>query len=207
VTRTQESAPDDTAVFAAVPGEDPAGPAEVDEGPDDGLAAELAKAAPRRWWNRGTLVLGALALLLGGFLGGVLVEKNYGTTDAAANRPGGFTGRGTGGAGGYPGGAGGYPGFAGGGGQRAGATASASAAPAASGTTGTVKLVDGATVYLQTADGTLVTVKTTSRTTVRTAAGAKGAVKDVKAGDTVTVQGAAAADGTVTATAVTQARK
>jgi hypothetical protein len=206
VTRTQESAPDDTAVFAAVPAGDPAGEsAEVDQGPDDGLAVELAKAAPRRWWNRGTLVLGALALLVGGFLGGVQVEKNYGTTDAASNRPAGFTGRGAGGAGGYPGGAG-YPGFAGGG-QRAGATATASAAPAAGGTTGTVKLVDGAAIYLQTADGTLVTVKTTSKTTVRTAAGAKGVVKDVKAGDTVTVQGAAAADGTVTATAVTEAKK
>jgi hypothetical protein len=187
VTRTQEGAADDTAVFAAVPPED------VDdvEDRDDGLAAELAKAAPRRWWNRGTLVLGALALLLGGFLGGVQVQKSYGATaTAGSNRPAGFTGQNRG--------TGGYPGFAGG---QAPGGAAPTASAAAAGTAGTVKLVDGNTIYVQTADGTVVTVKTNGKTTVRTAS--KGALKDVKAGQTVTVTGGADADGTVTATAVT----
>jgi hypothetical protein len=188
VTRTQESAPDDTQVFAAVPAdENEPGP---DEGPDDGLATELAKAAPRRWWNRGTLVLGALALLLGGFLGGVQVQKNWGTAAAtASNGRAGFTGlnRGTGAAGGYPG-------FAGG-------AAPTAAATAAAGTSGTVQLIDGSTIYLKTADGTVVTVKTNGRTTVRTSA--TSTLKNVKAGDTVTVQGTPDADGNVTATAVT----
>jgi hypothetical protein len=189
---------DDTAVLPAVPAEPAA--AEPDEDRDDSLAAELAKAAPRRWWNRGTLVLGALALLLGGFLGGLQVQKHYGTTTAAANRPAGFTGQNRG--------AGGYPNFAGGAGQGTGGTrtgggATASAAPA--GTTGTVKLVDGDTIYLTTADGTVVTVKTTGRTSISTAN--KGTLKDLRTGDSVTVQGAAGSDGTVSATSVTATGK
>jgi hypothetical protein len=192
VTRAQESAPDDTAVLEPVPAGDIV--REDDGERHDGLAAELAKAAPRRWWNRGTLVLGACALLLGGFLGGVQVQKHWGTT-ATANRTPAFTGqsRGTG--------TGGYPGFAGGGGP--GATPTASAAAAA--TTGTVKLVDGRTIYVQTPDGRVVTVRTNGKTTVRAAT--TSAIKDIKAGQTVTVEGGADADGTVTATSVTATKK
>jgi hypothetical protein len=194
VTRTQESAPDDTAVIPMVPLEDD----ETDR--DDGLATELAKAAPRNWWNRGTLVLGVLALLLGGFLGGVQVQKTWGTTTAAAtasNARGGFNAqnRGTGGAG-Y------LPGFTGGG-QQGGAAPTAAAA--AAGTSGTVQLVDGDTIYLKTADGTVVTVKTDAKTAVRTAT--KSTLKAVKTGDTVTVQGTPDATGNVTATTVTADRK
>ena len=181
MTRTHESTPDDTAVLSPVPG------LAADER-DDSLATELAKAAPRGWWNRGTLVLGALAVLVGGFLGGVQVQKHYGTVPvAASNRPGGFGQNRLPGAG-FPGG---------------GAAPTASAA--AAGTTGTVKLVDGTTLYLQTADGTVVTVKTNDKTTVRTAT--KATLKNLKAGDSVTVQGGAGTDGTVTATAVTADRK
>jgi hypothetical protein len=190
VTRTQESAPDDTAIIPMVP------PDEDETDRDDGLATELAKAAPRTWWNRGTLVLGALALLLGGFLGGVQVQKNWGTTTAAtaANARGGVNGQNRG-----AGGAGYFPGFAGSG-QQGGAAPTASAA-AAAGTSGTVQLVDGDTIYLKTADGTVVTVKTSGKTAVRTAT--KGTLKDVKPGDAVTVQGTPDATGNVTATTVT----
>ncbi|MET8152117.1 hypothetical protein ACIBSW_33690 [Actinoplanes sp. NPDC049668] len=157
---------------------------------DDDLAAELARAAPRRWWNRGTLVLGAVALLLAGFLGGLQVQRHYGTSaTAATGRPG---GGGTGEGGARPGGFGGLPGGTG------GLPTAAAAGP----TTGKVKLVDGTTIYVETADGTVVTVRTGGDTAVRTAK--PGRLKDVKAGDTVSVQGAAAADGTVTATAVTK---
>jgi hypothetical protein len=169
------TASDDTAVLNPVAGD------------DNGLAAELARAAPRRWWNRGTLVLGAVALLLGGFLGGLQVQKHYGTAEVAATagRPGGARA------------AGGYGGFPGGG---AAPTAPAAAAP----TTGKVKLVDGTTIYVETSDGTVVTVRTGGKTTVQTAT--KGKLEDVKAGDSVSVAGAAAADGTVTATTVTKAK-
>jgi len=162
---------------------------------EDGLADELAAAAPRRWWNRGTLVLGVVALLLAGFLGGIQVQKHYGTTNATAGAgPG--TGRFAGGQGGYPG-----SGF---GGAGRGGTSAAPAAPAA-GTTGTVKLVDGTTLYVQTADGTVVTVRTSGKTAVQAAA--KSTLKALKAGDAVTVAGAADAEGTVTATSVTAQQK
>jgi hypothetical protein len=151
--------------------------------PDD-LAAALERAAPRRWWNRGTLVLGAVALVLVGVLGGALTQKQWGTgATSAAARPAGL---GNGGR------------FAAGGGAPA-------PSPSAAGTSGTVKLVDGNTIYLQAADGTVVTVRTDGKTSVRTAT--RAGVKDVKAGDTVTVQGPAAADGTVTATTVIAERK
>jgi hypothetical protein len=177
---------DDTAVLPAVPADAGPGPA-ADR--DDGLAAELAKAAPRRWWNRGTLVLGALALLLGGFLGGLQVQKHYGTgTTGATGRAGGAAGAR----------AGGFPGGAFGGGAAPTAAATAAAGP----TTGKVKLVNGTTIYVETADGEVVTVRTSGDTAVRNATKAK--LKDVKAGDTVSVQGAADAEGTVTATTVTK---
>jgi hypothetical protein len=191
VTELQQSAPDDTAVIPAV---------QADDAEDhDDLAAELAKAAPKRWWNRGTLVLGAVALLVGGFLGGAQVQKHWGTAATTSNRAAGFGNFNRNAAGGgYPGAAGGAGRTGGGFGTGAGAAPSAAAAAA---TTGTVKLVDGTTIYVQTASGDLITVRTTGKTTVQTAT--KSSVKDVKAGQTVTVQGPAGTDGTVTATSVT----
>jgi hypothetical protein len=194
VTELQQSAPDDTAVLPAVP------PPDEQDGRED-LASELAKAAPRRWWNRGTLVLGAVAVLLAGFLGGLQVQKHWGTAATASNQTGtaGFNRNTTGGYQGFPGGAGRPGGF--GTGTGSGAAASASAAAA---TTGTVKLVDGSTIYVQTPDGDVVTVKTTGKTSVQTSA--KSSLKNIKAGQTVTVQGPAGSDGTVTATSVTSGK-
>lgn len=194
---------------------------DLEEDREEGLAAELAKAAPKKWWNRGTLVLGGVALILAGFLGGTLVQKNYGTSASAAGGgagaragAGGFAGRGTGagayGGGGYTGG-GGFGGTQGGGTQGGGTQGGATqgggttGAAAAAATTGTVKLVDGSTIYVQTAAGDVVTVKTSGSTTVQTAT--RGTVKDVKAGQSITVQGAAGTDGTVTATSVTAGKK
>ncbi|GIF08016.1 hypothetical protein [Actinoplanes siamensis] len=68
-----------------------------------------------------------------------------------------------------------------------------------------MKLVNGTTIYLRTADGTVVTVNTDGGTTVSTAR--KGKLSDVKAGDSVTVRGAAGSDGAVTATSVTAQAK
>jgi hypothetical protein len=174
--------PDDTAVL----------PAPAPASDQDDFATELAKAAPRRWWNRGTLVLGAVALVLAGFLGGLQVQKHYGTgATASTARPG----AGAGARGAFPGG-----GAFGGG---AAPTAAASAAAAAP-TTGKVKLVNGTTIYVETADGTVVTVRTSGRTTVQSAT--RGKLKDVKAGDTVSVQGTPDTEGTVTATTVTESK-
>jgi hypothetical protein len=165
----------------------------IEEPDHDGLSGELAAAAPKRWWNRGTVGLGVALLLMGGFLGGVQAQKQWGTSATAASGfPAGGMGR-TGG-GGFPRtGASGAPGAVP---QETAATAGASG-----GTTGKVKLVNGKTIYVETEDGTVVTVKTDGTTTISTAT--KGKLSDVKAGQSITVEGAAAADGSVTATKVT----
>jgi hypothetical protein len=208
---------DDTAILSALPaGQLPE--AEPDQERADGLAEELAHAAPKRWWNRGTVVLAGLVLLAGGFVGGLQAQKHWGTASTASGFPAGGFGAGTG-AGRYGGagraGAGAYGGSGfgqgtGGTGQGTGqgtgtGQAGATAAPAAAGTTGTVKLVDGATIYVQTSDGNVVTVNTNGKTTV--SAASKSALSSIKAGQTVTVQGAAGADGAVTATSVTAQKK
>jgi hypothetical protein len=176
---------DETAVIPVVP--------ETEQ--HDDLSAELAAAAPKRWWNKGTIGLGVAALLMGGFLGGVQAQKQWGSTATAAAS--GFPGGGRAG-GGFPSGlsASGMPGFGGQMGQDSGTAA------ASSGTTGKVKLVNGKTIYIETEDGATVTVKTDGDTTVAKAE--KGKLSDVKAGDSVTVEGETADDGSVTATSVTK---
>lgn len=173
---------DDTAVLPIGPAEPP------DEQPPDSLAEALARAAPQRWWNRATVVLGAAVLLLGGFVGGLQAQKHWGAAATASNPAAGFTaGQNRAGFG--------FPGGAGNGSGQPRATTAASA------TTGTVKLVDGSTIYVQTPGGDVVTVKTTGRTTVATTR--KGKLSEVKAGQSVTVTGAAGSDGIVIATSVT----
>jgi len=195
---------DDTAILHPLPpGQLP--DADPEDERHDGLAEELAHAAPKRWWNRGTVVLAGLVLLGGGFVGGLQVQKHWGTSSSASGFPAGFGGAGRyGGANGGTGrGAGAYGGGAlgGGGFTQGGAGPGPAATAASSGTTGTVKLVDGTTIYVQTQDGNLVTVNTNGKTTV--SAASKSTVKSIKAGQHVTVEGAAGADGSVTATSVT----
>jgi hypothetical protein len=169
---------------------------DVDLGSDpfaDDLSDQLAARAPRRYYTKATVVLAALVLLAGGFFAGAQVEKHYGTP---ANASSGRTGNGSN----LAGGAGGFGNFGnfGGGGR-----APAGGAPANT-TTGTVKLVDGTTVYIQTPDGNVVTVKTNGSTSVQVAQ--NGALSDLTPGAQVTVEGAAGSDGTVTATKVIKAR-
>jgi hypothetical protein len=156
---------------------------------DDDLADRLQTRAPRKKTPRTTMALAGIVVLVGGFVGGILVQKNFGTTTTTANTPGG-----TGGFGGF------------GGGQTGGGTGTnggqaGTGAAARNATTGTVKLVDGTTLYITTADGSVVTVKTSGTTAVRSSQSA--ALKDIPAGATVTIQGTTGSDGTVTATQVT----
>ncbi|GAB7049012.1 DUF5666 domain-containing protein [Catenuloplanes indicus] len=156
---------------------------------DDGLAAELAAVAPRQWWNRWTPVPAAVLLLGGGIMAGAEIQQRWGTTSAPG---GGMT---------FPGGAAGFQGRQGAGEQ----ATQPSAAPAATtgGTTeGTVKLVNGTTVYIVTADGRTVTVRTSDATAVRKPA--DGTLSDLAEGDTVTVEGTAGDDNSVTATTITE---
>jgi hypothetical protein len=148
------------------------------------LEVELAAAASQRWWNRWTVYLVGATLVLGGFIGGIEMQKAYGSSASpAASGPQGQRG-GNGGYGGFPGG---------------GAVPSTAASRP---TTGTVKLVDGTTVYVQTESGEMVTIRTNGETAVAVA----GALKDLKAGDKVTVQGQTDSEGTVTATTVTESK-
>jgi hypothetical protein len=164
----------------------------LDEPFADDLSERLAAAAPRRFANRATYVLLALVVAVAGFVGGAQVQKHFGTAPAAASDAGGLAGAGPNqGAG--PAGAGrqsGAPGGFGGAG-----------AQGARGITGTVKLVDGTTVYIETADGQTITVRTTGDTTVST----PGTLADIAVGSTVTVQGQNA-DGTVTASSISRAK-
>lgn len=159
---------------------------------DDDLNERITKAAPRRLANRATYVLAALALLVAGFVGGAQVQKSYGTAPAATGAPGGvnpaafpsqFAGRGA----------------QGGQGAQGGNTGTGTGPRG--GITGTVKLVDGTTVYVETADGQTLIVKTSGTTTVST----PGALKDLTAGSSVTIVGQNA-DGTVTATSITKTK-
>lgn len=153
------------------------------------LDAELAAAASRRWWNRWTIALGLALLLVSGFVAGIEVQKAYGDTPATATPGAGQ--RGQGGfafPGGYPGGA------------AQGAQGAQGGAQRAQATTGSVKLVDGATVYVETESGEVVTIRTDGDTSVRV----PGKLKDLKAGDKVSVEGDADSEGTVTASSVTK---
>jgi hypothetical protein len=162
----------------------------------DDLDAELAARPPRRVRPGPTLYLGAGVLLVAGFLGGVQAQKQWGPQPASsqanalqqalASR---FGGAGSGGGGGAGGGGGG-----GQNGTQQGRSGTGNI------TLGTVKLVDGKTIYLQTPTGTIVQVKTDASTKVQVAK--QGTAKDLEAGSTVIVQGTPAADGTVTATSV-----
>jgi hypothetical protein len=172
-------------------------PGEVDLAADpfaDDLAEQLEERAPRRIANRGTVVLGVLALLVVGFLAGAQVQKHWGKTSTQSGSPFGNQN-----GGGPRAGASGFPGF----GNQNGAT-SGTGGTAGAATTGTVKLVDGNTVYIQTADGNTVTIKTSGSTSVQVSQA--GSVKDLKAGATVSVEGQTGSDGAVTATRITRTK-
>ncbi len=151
--------------------------------------------------TRTTVVMAGLVLVIAGFLGGVLVQKNLGATVGSGNLngtnlPAALASRAAGG------------GFGGGGAGGSGGTGSGGGAGTGTGrggTTGTVTLVDGTTVYVTTADGQVVIVKTTGATAVRTEQAA--AVKDLTVGSSVTVTGTTAADGSMTATQITAQSK
>ncbi|MBT8226694.1 MAG: hypothetical protein HKP61_10685 [Dactylosporangium sp.] len=164
-----------------------------DDAFDDDLADQLEALEPRRLATRTTLALASVVLVVAGFLGGVLVQQQFGSSSgssaagnarAAGNLPGG----------GFPSGMGRQ--------GQAGASQGAQAQQGSGGsaTTGKVKLVDGTTVYLETADGQVITVKTDGETAVRTTT--TSSLAALAAGTQVTVEGTA--DGnTVTATTVT----
>ena len=141
-----------------------------------------------------TLILAAIVVASAGFLGGALVGKHYGSSGtgslAAAFR--GLAAR-----------ASASPGASGG-------TATRSGFPGAGGgafgggnaTIGTIKLIDGSIVYVQTTAGDIVQVKTSSGTKVTISETVP--VKDLQPGETVIVEGSKNASGAVAATSISQ---
>jgi hypothetical protein len=175
---------------------------ETEPGDDDLFEREWDR--PRRS-NRLTAVLAAGLVAVAGFTGGVLAQKQHdaglassaaSNGSAARNRAaaGGFSGFGT--AGGAPGG------FAGASGPGAAGAESAAGAGGAAAqvpvVVGTVASITGTTLKVKNFADAVVTVQVPATATVTTPG-----LTGLKVGMSVSVVGAKAADGTVTATAVT----
>ncbi|HLN69185.1 MAG TPA: hypothetical protein VK280_18195 [Streptosporangiaceae bacterium] len=159
-----------------------------------------------------TLVLAAVVVASAGFLGGAMVGKNYGSSSsgslaaafrglaarASASAGSGGTGSGSGGSGSGGSGSGGTgsgSGFGFGGG-RGGAFGGGNA------TIGTIKLIDGRTVYVQTTAGGIVQVATSAGTKVTVSSAVP--VKGLQPGETVIVEGGKNSSGAIAATSISQ---
>ncbi|MDH2430380.1 hypothetical protein [Sphaerisporangium sp. TRM90804] len=214
--RSHPAAPLPEAGHPPAGGESPAGKgAPVGDEPlavspfDGDLEAELAPRPQERRTSRLTMALGAGVLLVAGMIAGIQAQKLWG-------EDGGRQGLGqsvlaggglrAGGAAGAPGAGTGMPGAGQGRGQGAGPGQGAGAGQGGGAfggvTVGTVKLVDGRKIYLETAGGAVVTVTTSDDTSVQVSR--EGRVKDLKPGGTLVIRGERAEDGSLTATTITQ---
>ncbi|NUP44742.1 MAG: hypothetical protein HOY76_48875 [Streptomyces sp.] len=156
------------------------------------ISAELA-APPRRKLPWLTLALSACIVAAGAFIGGVYVEKHHLNGSGSSGNPFSALGNSRTGTGATAGTGRGFGGT--GAGTGAGGTASGL-------TFGTVKLVDGNTIYVTDAQGNTVKVTTSGSTKVTESK--EGKVSDLKPGQTVTIRGTTGSSGDVTATTVTE---
>jgi hypothetical protein len=163
--------------------------APLDNGDD--LTAVLTR-RPRAKLPSLTLVLVAIVVASAGFLGGALVGKHY-ANSSSSSLAGAFS-------------------------RLAAAGASASASPGSrtrsgfpgggallgggNATIGTIKLIDGSTVYVQTAAGDIVQVATSTGTRVTVSSTVP--VKDLTPGETVIVEGSKNSSGAIAATSISQ---
>jgi len=157
--------------------------------PDDDFD-ELELPAPRRI-NKVTAALSVGLLLVGSFIAGIYVQKNHGSTPASAAGANAFPGGGT------------FPGFGGTRPTDAGTGAGTGNTTAATGpvVVGQVVSVSGTTVTVRNFGGKLITISVPEGTSITSATSVP--LSALKPGSTVSVVGTAAADGKVTATAVT----
>jgi hypothetical protein len=145
----------------------------------------------------------AIVLVAGGFIGGVQVQKHQGGDTGGGARnglPAAFAARLAAGGGAAPGGTAGS-GATGG----AGTGTARSGAGAGGATAGTVANIKGSTLYVTSADGTTVKVKTNDNSKVTR--NAAGSVAGVHPGDSVVIQGSTASSGTITASSITATAK
>jgi len=169
------------------------------------LSAALASRPPRAKLPSVTLALVAAALLGAGFLGGVLLQKHESSSSgggiASALASGGLPS--LGGSGGPAGlGGGGLPSLGGSGGSSTGSTGGGPGLSLGGATIGTVKLIDGKTIYVQSFTGTITKVTTTSATKIQISAA--GTLKNLRPGETLMIRGTKHGGGAVTATSVSE---
>ncbi|MEU9192233.1 DUF5666 domain-containing protein [Streptomyces hundungensis] len=159
------------------------------------ISAELS-APPRPPLPWLTLLLSGGLIAGLAFAGGALVEKGQNESSTAGQRtPTATASRGGAGASGQ------RQGF-GAGSDGRGRTGGTGAAAAGGLTIGTVKLVDGSTLYVTDAQGNVVKVTTAGNTQVTEAR--SGKVSDLQPGQTVTVRGSQNSSGDVAATTVAE---
>jgi hypothetical protein len=159
---------------------------------EEGWEEELPRRPRRQFFNRRTAALGALVMCALGFYGGVRVEKGQlaSSTSAstASSLPAGLRA-----GGGAPGAAGAT--------ARAGATAGSAGRPGGGNVSfGTVKSIDGKTIYVSDSSGN--TVKVTLSPVAKISKSLKVSKSSVRPGDTVVIQGVKSSQGTLTATSV-----
>ena len=162
---------------------------------DDAELTAVLTRRPRAKLPSLTLVLAAIVVASAGFLGGAMVGKHYGSSGSGnlaafrglAARASASASGGTGGTGSGTG-----SGFGGRGGLFGGGNA----------TVGTIKLIDGRTVYVQTTAGDIVQVATSAGTKVTVSSTVP--VKDLQPGETVIVQGSKNSSGAIAATSISQ---
>jgi hypothetical protein len=149
--------------------------------------APLPPRPRRRLLAPAPLALLAVLLLACGFIAGVLVEKGQNGSGTASGGTSGFAARLRGLTGSRSG-------------TGAGASPFAGATGGAGATVGTVAFLSGSTLYVTSGEGNTVKVETSAATSVTKTV--KTAVRKIHPGESVTVTGTAAADGTVTAAAI-----
>ena len=159
-------------------------PANASASPDDELLTEIL-ARRRRRLPKLTLALAALLLIAAAFAGGAEVQKHYGAAagSSGTNNP-----------------AAAFAAARGAGRFRSSFAGAGPVGTFGGATTGTVTLIKGSTLYVTDASGNTVLVKTSqaSRVTKTVASTVKG----IRPGSVVTVQGATAKDGSVTANSI-----
>ncbi len=183
----------------------------VDNGPDDVWdepIEELPRRPRRRLLGKGgnpvALALLGVLLLACGFIGGTLVEKGQTSSSSGSPAAGGASGLASrfaalrGGASGAGSSTTGRSGASSTGGAFGGS--SGSGAGFTRPTAGTVAYLAGSTLYVTNSEGNTIKVKTSAGTTVTKTV--TSTVKDIHPGETITVTGAAGANGAVTAESI-----